>query len=335
MIKKKVLIVCNESLLRDLIVFTLEKLQCEIELVDNPKDAVKKMESDDYNIVVIGENKGTVVKSKLAEIIYNKSKRKPQIVIFKRINETIPKEFYLTVINKPTFHEALLEVAEKEGIQTTHMHQLEHIDLSNYIKLPHFKKVNIVSFFKSLKGNMKFHIKNEKEEILGFTMGADIFILKSTLDNIYDIMLLENIEVSTEPLNLNEFLSLTLDTKTFKSNLRDFIINCVDNINNKEKLLEIIPEKDSIVTLKAPSYIVKQINIIKENIDIDKLNSPESNLTVGNITENGTNIDKFKALVCMYILNMIEIEKPTSPSKYDVKIKKSFLKKIIDKIRGL
>ncbi len=335
MIKKKVLIICNESLLRDLIVFTLEKLQCEVELVDNPRDAVKKIEFENYNIVVIGENKGTVVKSKLAEIIYNKSKIKPQVVIFKRINETIPKEFYLTTINKPTFHEALLEVAEKEGIQTTHMHQLEHIDLSNYIKLPHFKKTNIVNFFKNLKGNIKFHIKSEKEEILGFTMGADIFILKSTLDNIHDILLLENIETSTEPLNLNEFLSLTLDTKTFKSNLRDFIINCVDNINNKEKLLEIIPEKDSIVTLKAPSYIVKQINKIKENIDIDKLNSPESNFSVGNITENGLNIDKFKALVCMYILNMIEIEKPASSSKYDVKIKKSFLKKIIDRIRGL
>ncbi len=335
MIKKKVLIVCNEALLRDLIIFTLEKLQCEVELVDNPKDAVKRIESDNYNIVVIGDNKGTVVKSKLAEIIYNKCKRKPQIVIFKRINETIPKEFYLTVINKPTFHEALLEVAEKEGIQTTHMHQLEHIDLSNYIKLPHFRKTNIVKFFKNLKGNLKFHIRNEKEEILGFTMGADIFILKSTLDNIHSILLLENVETSTEPLNLNEFLSLTLDTKTFKSNLRDFIINCVDNINDKEKLLEIMPERDSIVTLKAPSYIVKQIDIIKENIDIDKLNTPENNLTINDIIENGENINKLKALICMHILNMIEIEQPASPSKYDVKIKKSFLKKIIDRIRGL
>jgi len=333
MAKKKALVLCNETLLSDLVVFTLEKLLCDVDLVDNPKDAVNKIESEDYNIVVIGENRGTVVKSKLAEIVYNKAKRKPHIVIFKKVGETIPKEFYLTIIPRPNFHEALLEVVEKEGVTAPQIYQMEHVDLSNYIKFPHFKKTNIFNFLKELKGNVKFHIKNS-DEILGFTMGADIFILRSTLNNIYDLLSLNEVEIAKETLNLNEFLSLTLDTKTFKSNLRDFIVNCIINTNDKNLLLTFLPKKESIATLKAPTYIVKQVDLINENVDIEKLQS-NNHTTIEDLIGTAGDINKIKAVVCMYALNMIDIEEPISNKKYDVKIKKSFLKKIIDKIRGL
>ncbi len=335
MAKKKALVLCNETLLSDLVVFTLEKLLCDVDLVDNPKDAVSKIESQDYNIVVIGENKGTVVKSKLAEIIYNKAKRKPHIVIFKKVGETIPKEFYLTIIPRPNFHEALLEVVEKEGAIATQIYQMEHVDLSNYIKFPHFKKTNIFNFLKELKGNAKFHIKSKNHEILGFTMGADIFILKSTLNNIYDMLSLNEVEVAKETLNLNEFLSLTLDTKTFKSNLRDFIVNCINNTNDKDLLLTFLPKKESIVTLKAPTYIVRQVDLINQNIDIGKLQNDQNHTTIEDLIGTDGDLNKIKAVVCMYALNMIDTEEPVSSKKYDVKIKKSFLKKIIDKIRGL
>ncbi len=336
MAKKKALVLCNETLLSDLVVFTLEKLLCDVDLVDNPKDAVNKIESEDYNIVVIGENKGTVVKSKLAEIIYNKAKRKPHIVIFKKVGETIPKEFYLTIIPRPNFHEELLEVVEKEGAVPTQIYQMEHIDLSNYIKFPHFKKTNIFNFLKELKGNVKFHIKNNKHEILGFTMGADIFILKSTLNNIYDMLNLNEVEIAKETLNLNEFLSLTLDTKTFKSNLRDFIVNCIINTNDRNLLLSFLPKKESIVTLKAPTYIVRQVDLINQNIEIEKLQNNHNHTTIEDLIGGiEPDLNKIKAVVCMYALNMIDTEEPVASKKYDVKIKKSFLKKIIDKIRGL
>ena len=333
--KRIALLVCNEGLFTDITKYTLEKMLCEVEIVDNPRDAVNRVESNNYTIVLIGENKGTVVKHKLAEIIYNKSVRKPHIVIFKKAGEAIPKEFYITVIPIPNFHEVLLEVLEREGLSVKQVYQLDHIDLSSYIKFPNFKRMKIVDFFKNLKGNVKFHIKNENNEILGFTMGADIFVLRSTLDNLYSILYLHDIEVAIEPLSLNEFLSLTLDTKTFKSNFRDFIVSSISNLNDKGKLLSILPQENSIVTLKAPPYIVKQIDIINQNINIDKLHASETHYTIEDLINGRHDLNKIKALACMYILNMIDAEKPIASKKYDVKIKKSFLKKIIDKIRGL
>jgi len=331
---KKALIVCKENLLSEIVAYTLKKLSCSVDIVDNPKDAVNRVEKENYSIIVIGNNNGTIVKHKLAEIIYNKSLGRPDIVIFKEQGEIIPKTHYLKILNKPTFYKTFIEILQKESPTIRQLYYQEESSLSNFIKIPNFKKTDVASFFKNLKGNIKFHIKTEEHEILGFTMGADIFILKSTLNNIYDILSLKNTEVATEPLSLNEFLSLTLDTKTLKINFRDFIVNCISNIKNKDELLSMLPDKKSMVTLKAPVYIVKQIDLINNNINIEKLHS-NPNTTIEELTKDGDNIDKIKAVVCMYILNMIDVEKPIESKKYDVKIKKSFLKKIIDKIRGL
>ncbi len=331
---KRALIICKETLLSDIVSYTLKKLSCSVDVVDNPKDAVSNVEKEDYSLIVIGNNNGTIVKHKLAEIIYNKSNRKPDIVIFKEPGEIIPKAYYLKILNKPTFHKTFIEILQKENPSVSQIYSSEESGLVNYIKIPNFKKTDVASFLKSLKGNVKFHIRSDNDEVLGFTMGADIFILKSTLNNIYDILLLKNTEIATEPLTLNEFLSLTLDTKTFKLNYREFIVNCVNNINNKEELLAMLPDKKSMVTLKAPVYIVKQIDIINNNINIEKLHS-NPNITIEELIQGENELEKIKAIVCMHLLNMIEIEKPLETKKYDVKIKKSFLKKIIDKIRGL
>ncbi len=332
--EKKVLIICKEGLLSEIISYTLKKLSCTVDIVDNPKDGVNKVENENYSIIVIGNNNGTIVKHKLAEIIYNKSIGRPNIVIFKEQGEIIPKAHYLKILDRPTFYKTFIEILQKESPTIRDIYSSEEASLSNFIKIPNFKKTDVASFFKNLKGNIKFHIRNEGDEVLGFTMGADIFILKSSLDNIYDILALKNTEIATEPLSLNEFLSLTLDTKTFKLNFRDFIVNCINNISNKDELLSMLPDKKSMVTLKAPVYIVKQIDLINDNINIEKLHS-NPNITIEELIKEGNDLDKVKAVVCMYLLNMIDIEKPIESKKYDVKIKKSFLKKIIDKIRGL
>lgn len=331
---KKALIVCKESLLSEIVAYTLKKLSCSVDMVDNPKDAVSKAEKENYFIIVIGNNNGTIVKHKLAEIIYNKSLGRPNVVIFKEQGEIIPKAHYLKILDKPDFYKTFIEILQKESPAIRQIYSPEESNLSNFIKIPNFKKTDVASFFKHLKGNVKFHIRTDEHEILGFTMGADIFILKSTLNNIYDILTLKNTEIATEPLSLNEFLSLTLDTKTFKINFRDFIVNCINNINNKDELLSMLPDKKSMVTLKAPVYIVKQIDLINDNINIEKLHS-NPNTTIEELIKEDDNLEKTKAVVCMYMLNMIDIEKPIESKKYDVKIKKSFLKKIIDKIRGL
>ncbi len=333
--KKKALIISSESLFSDIISFTLEKLLCEADVVENPKDAVNKIEQSHYDLIVISDNNGTIVKAKLAEILYNKASIKPHIIIFKKAGEMIPKEFFITVIQKPNFHDQLAKVVEKLGLQIESLYRHEKVDLANFIKVGHFKEANIFDFFKNLKGNLKFHIKSGSYEVLGFIMGTDIFILHSTLGNIYDILTLENVKVATEPMNLNEFLSMTLEAKTFKSNLRDFLVNAVSQISDAGKLLSFLPDKNFIVSLRAPTYIIKQVDIIENNINVDKLKSDDSATTIGDLLEGSADINKLKALVCMYILNMIGVEKPVASGKYDVKIKRSFLKKIIDKIRGL
>ncbi|WP_025270157.1 response regulator [Hippea sp. KM1] len=333
--EKRALVVCDDPILNDIIRFFFEKLSYRAEVVDNPKDAVTKIENSNFPVVVIGKNKGTIVKPKLAEILYSKAMQKPHIIIFKEPGEVVPKEFYMTPIPKPTFAEEIIRTLNKEGIEIQTNYNLDEIDLDSFIGNPIYRECDIFNFLKSLKGNTKFIIKNGESKLYGLTMGTDLYIVSSDLEEPYDIIGLKNVEIASEPLNLNEFLSMPLSNKVFKTNLREFVVKAIDKINDKDLLLSFLPDLDHHIRLKAPAYILKQIDLITDNLDIDRIASKEDSVSVREITENGSNLSKAKAVVCMYLLNMIELKEPSANKKFDVKIKKSFLKKIIDKIRGL
>ncbi|AEA34000.1 response regulator [Hippea maritima] len=334
MSEKRVLIVCDEAILNDIIKFFFEKMSYKVDMVDNPKDAVNKVETFNYQLLIIGKNKGTIVKPKLADILYSKASHKPHIIVFKDPGEIIPKEFYITPIPRPTFIQDIMKVLEKEGIKVQNGYSKEEINLENFIENPNYRQTSTFDFFKNLKGNIKFIIKKGNSRLLGLTMGTDLYIISSDLEEPYDIIKLKNTEIAYEPLNLNEFLSMPL-SKVFKANFREFIVKAIDRINDKNLLLSFLPKLDYYIKLKAPVYVLKQIDLIVENIDIDRISSKDENITLRDAIENGSSLSKVKAVVCMYILNMIDIEENIESNKFDVKIKKSFLKKIIDKIRGL
>ena len=329
----KVLIVCDDIFFTDIICTIFKKINYEIDIVDNPKDAVEMVEKNNYNVIVISSNKGSIVKSKLAEILYNKAKVKPAgILIFKEPGEIVHEDSYIISFLKPNFHTQIIKTLEKLGIQSQIKIKTDNFDAEKFVKAATFISNRIDSFFKHLKGNKKFILKANSNSLIGFTMGADLYILESTFKDPYSIFEHLNIEVAIESLNISEFLELPIDGTTFKVNLRDFIIKAIEQINDKELLSKIIPSGNFTISIKAPKYIINQIDLIAKNIAIDDINSGK---TIDELTDNKNDVNKLKAIACMYLLNMIDFEEIKKPQKYDVKIKKSFLRKIIDKIRGL
>ncbi|WP_035588936.1 response regulator [Hippea jasoniae] len=330
---QKVLIVCDDVFFTDIMCIIFKKINYETEIVDNPKDAVEKIEKINFHVVVIGSNKGSVVKSKLAEILYNKAKVKPiAVLIFKDPGEIVPEDSYIISFLKPNFHTQIIKTLERLGLEAKLKIKTSNFKAEDFVKSATFTTTQIDAFFKNLKGNQKFIIKANSDSIIGFTMGTDLYILESTFADPYSIFEYLNIEVAIEPLNISEFLSLPIDSKTFKINLRDFIIKAVEKINNKDILDKIIPLGNYTINIKAPKYIISQIELIAKNIAMDETINGK---TIDELTDNKNDIEKLKAVACMYLLNMVEFEEVKKSQKYDVKIKKSFLRKIIDKIRGL
>lgn len=334
--KKKALVICEEAIVGEIIEFMLEKLSYDAEIVDTPKDAVSKIESDKYDLIIIGKNKGTIVKHKLAEILYTKALVKPNlIIIYKEPGEVIPKEPYLTVLPKPTFYDEFIDALDKAGLKPTLPLQAAKIDIEDFVKASTEQIKPIHEFFKGLKGNIKFSIKAGDLRVVGFTMGTDLYLIYSDLENPYSLLSIGVVKVMTEQLNLSEFLNFPIDSNTFKINIRDFIVKSIEDIEDKAKLLSFLPEEDATVIVKAPAYVLKQIELIDKNINVDELIENSNSITFRDVLEDKSNIDKIKAVACMYLLNMIEGGTNQTKKKYDVKIKKSFLKKIIEKIRGL
>ncbi|WP_022669948.1 response regulator [Hippea alviniae] len=333
--KKKALIVCEEVIINELVEFMLEKLSYDAEVVDNPKDAVSKIESEKYDVVIVGKNKGTIVKPKLADILYTKAISKPYIIIYKEPGEIIPQEPYLAILPKPTFHQDLIDALDKAGLKPSLPLQATKIDINDFVKSNAYYLKPIHEFFRGLKGNIKFSIKTGDLKVVGFTMGTDFYLIYSDLENPYSLLSIGTVNVATEPLNLNEFLNFPIDSNTFKINIRDFIVKSIENIDDRAKLLSFLPEESAVIVVKAPAYILKQIELIDKNIDVDELIERNKDITFGDILSDKNDTAKIRAVACMYLLNMIDGDISISKKKYDVKIKKSFLKKIIEKIRGL
>lgn len=341
--KDKVLLILEEALLIDILKTIFGQIGYEIDVIDSPREAVDKIVKEHYEIIVIGRNKGTVVKNKLADILYEKSKnRKPHIIIIKEPGDMIPNVNHISIVNYPTFHKAILNSIPASSERSIKIHNLlknSDFNIDNFIKNKDYKDVNVAEFFKNIKGNIKFEFLSEDKKIVGFVMNGELYILYSDIDDPYDIFLIKNPKVATTYIDIAEFLSLQIDNNVFKINVKDFIIKSLNKVYDQNLLLSLLPSGDKIVVLKAPVYILKQCDFVESNFKIEWLESKSGEITLREMSHQSGeySVNKLRAVVAMFILNMIELkdDKTNTDSKFDVKIKKSFLKKIMDKIRGL
>ncbi len=339
--EKTALFVMDDELLVNILKLIFKEIDYEVQAVKTPKEAIENVTKEVFYIVVIGKNESTIVKSRLADIIYEKAlKPKPHIIIVREPGDMIYKADYITTIKHPTFHQELLKsislIDENKKIKQILYGSKQIVD--NFIKSDEFSQTTPSEFFKNMKGNQKFEIRAENKRMIGFVMSGEIYVLFSDFQDPYGTFTLDSIEAVKEDLKIPEFLSLQLGNNVFKINFKEFIYKSLERIYDKDKLLSFVPSVDKTIEVKAPSYILEQCSFIKNNFDIKWLESKSEDITFEEILkENKYDLSKVRALVAMYILGIIELSKEGSTvnTQFDVKIKKSFLKKIIDKIRGL
>ncbi len=339
--KKAALFVLEDELLVNILKLIFKEIDYDVVTAKTPKEAIDKTTKQIFNIVVIGKNESTIVKSRLADIIYEKApKPKPHVIIIREPGDMIYRADYITTIRHPSFHQELLKsisvIDENKKIKQILYGSSEVID--NFIKTEEFVKTSPSAFFKNIKGNQKFEIRVDNKRMVGFVMSGEIYVLYSDFQDPYGVFLWDSIEAVKEDLKIPEFLSLQLGNDVFKINFREFIFKSLERIYDKDRLLSFVPSTNRIIEIRAPSYILEQCDFIKNNFDVKWLESQNGEVSFDDILkEYKYDLGKVRALVAMYILGIIELSKNSSTveTQFDVKIKKSFLKKIIDKIRGL
>ncbi len=337
--RKKALVLLTDRLLVNIMRTILESVGFDVIQAETPKEAVSFVGSEKYNVVFIGRHEGTVVKNKLADIIYEKAlSPKPHIVIMREPGDLVHRDVHVSVIKHPTFHHEVLEsVASVDG-RPGDVPQFSRSELADsFIRFKHFVKLDIVKLFRNLKGNRKFEIRAEGKRVVGFTMNGEIYVLYSDLDDPYSLINFSILEMATEEMKIAEFLSLQLGPDVFKVGIKEFVFKSFEKVSQRERLLSFIPSEESRIEVKAPKYVLNQCYFIKSNFDVDWLESKSGRITVAEATKNSQDLSRLRAIVAMYVLGMIELttEEQEVKTKFDVKIRKSFLKKIIDKIRGL
>lgn len=339
--EKKALLILNDEFFADVLKFIFEKIDYEVIVVSSPKQAIEQIGNQGFSIIVVGRNEGTVVKSKLADILYEKSPSpKPHIIVMKEPGDMVYKSEFTTIIKYPVFFHDLLQsvsFADDSNKVKKLLHGNKTVG-DNFIKNRTYTTCDIGVFVRKLKGNRKFEIKCENKKIVGFVMSGELYIIHSDLENPYAILSCKEADVVKEDLEIQEFLSLNLGSDIFKVNLRDFVITSLQKIYDKDRLLAFVPSLNKIIMVKAPRYILEQSFFIKSNFDTKWLEHKSGKISIDDILrEYRYDMNKIRAIVAMYLLGMIDLTENESEinTKFDVKIKKSFLKKIMDKIRGL
>ncbi len=347
--EKQALFVLDDEILAELFKTIFNRVDYKVTVVETTKDAIEEIIKSTYSIILIGSNKGSVVKNKLADILYDKAFGfKPHIIIIKEPGDIIYKSDHITFIRRPSFHQELLKslsiIDENKKIKQMLDGDNTVNIAENFIKNKNFKPYKPINFFKHIKGNKKFEILHNNDKIIGFLINNEIHILLSDLENPYSLLSFDNIDVAIEDFEIAEFLSLKTDDKLFKQSFREFLLKSLERINDENKLLSFLGSSDKVISIKAPRYILQQCRIIDANFNLDWLESQNKKITIREIVERYPNdISKLKTIVAMYLLNMIELldvhihtdDIAPKEEKFDVDIKKSLLQKIMDKIRGL
>ncbi len=343
--EKKALFVLEDEMLATIFKVLFEKVGYKTYIVNSPKDAVEEITKSTYAIVLIGKNRGSIVKSKLADILYDKAFGfKPHIIIVKEPGDIVYSTDHITFIRKPSFHQDLLKslsiIDENSKIKEMLNSSRDVNVADNFLKNKNYEVKQVSQFLKWLKGNKKFELICSEKKIVGFLMSNEIYILHSDFDNPYSVLSCKKAEIATEEFEIAEFLSLKLGEETFKTTYRKFILKSIESLKQEKDILHILPHTDSIISIKAPRYVLQQCKIVDMNFNIDWLESHNKKTTLKDIMHKyDGDIIKLKTIAAMYLLNMIEFSKITSHNnqqpKFDVTIKKSLLEKIMDKIRGL
>ena len=339
--KKLALFILEDKLLVNILKLIFEEIEYEVRVAKTPKEAIENVAKEIFYVVVIGKNESTIVKSKLADIIYERSlKPKPYIIVIREPGDMIYKTDYVSVIKHPTFHQDLLKqisiIDENKKIKQILYGNKDIVD--DFIKSNKHFEINVIDFFKTLKGNQKFELAFNGKRIIGFIMNGELYILYSDLQDPYSVFSLGVVRVIKEDMKIPEFLSLQLGGDVFKISFREFVFKSLEKLYDKDKLLALIPSTNKIIDVKAPTYVLEQCSFVKSNFDARWLESKSGEISVDDILKKYRyDLDKLRAIVAMYILGIIELKSDAAVvnTQFDVKIKKSFLKKIIDKIRGL
>ncbi len=336
--KKKALILLNDRVLIAILRVILDEFGFEEVVVGVPKDAVSRVSEESFAVVFIGRHEGTVLKNKLAEIIYEKAALpKPHIIVLKEPGDLVRNSEYITVLRYPTFHSEVLDIISglSQGEKKPRSYVSEEL-VENFLKFKYYEKRRVDDIFRSLKGNKKFEAKIGDKKIVGFVMNGEVYVIYSDIDP-YTIFKYREIDVVSDNMQISEFLSLQLGPDVFRLGLRDFVYKALEKITDTEYLASFLPPLSSTVEVKAPKYVLNQCHFIKAYFDVDWLEKNSGKITFEDLVRNRQDLGRLRSVVAMYILGMIDAMKDEHvvSSKYDVKIKKSFLRKIIDKIRGL
>ncbi len=334
----KVLIILNDSLLARVLELIFAEHNFEVDIVDNPQSALSLIADYKYPLIVIGDNRSVITKNKLAALILDKyDEHKPDIVIFKRSTENVFPYRHVTIFSYPKLHDNIASV-----INSVDIHPAEEKPGPNtIIKNKKYEPIdNLGDFFHTLKGNLKMDFLADGKRINGFIMGNEFYFIYCEFDKPSDLFFAKDISVAREKLDLSDIISI--DSKKFnKESVSCFIKNGINDIRDKDYFLSLLPKNKERIVIKAPQNIIRRLPMISKIESFEDIFFRNDNLTFGYLKKQyNESVDILRAIAYMYMLKMIDFEElqpedEYTNKKFDVKIKKGFLRKIMDKIKGL
>ncbi len=332
---KRALIILSDHLLTEILKIILSKLNISVDSTEEFKEALPLIEEYKYHLIIVGENKSLIAKNKMGEIILEKHTHHiPHIIMLKKEGEYIASHKNITTMNYPTLHKELTSIINHLNSQT----KQQTLTPKTLIKNRYYRPVmNIAEFFHKLRGNKKIDFRSDEKQLNTILLGGKFYVIHSDFENETEIFTAPRLEASEEDLDIIELVSINLKTLPQHAS-KDLIKKGLNRINSPNALWSLLPEDKPFGVVKAPNYILKdclpdynaqeiQSLIYSKTIDLTSLKEQYKD-----------NTELARALVCMYMTNMMEISKDAdeiASSKYEVKIKKSLLRKILDKIRGL
>lgn len=329
---KKAYLILDDNLLARLLQYLLTSEGWTVEWVDDPRQM--KDEILNYNFILIGNHKGITTKVKLAEAFLEKINNgnlmpgviKPSILILKDESDIIPNGRDIIAIQTPLFHNEIFSVISNIDSK---LKTLEKISLEN------FKEVNLGEFLNSIRSNQKISFLVGNKQLKIIIIGSEINFLHSDFDNYYDIFQYPHLYISQDIIDISDLSNIS-NENTPRLSLKNFIWEGIKNITNKDHLLELLPKDRNIVNVKAPLYAARGALLPGSSLDVEWLIN-NSDMSIDKIMRR-YNYDNrvLQNIVIMYMLRIIDLSSDQDAVvKFDVKIKKGVLHKILDKIRGL
>ncbi len=329
---KKAYLIMDDDLLVKILQFMLSTDSWSVDWVDDPRNI--KEEISNYNLIVIGNHKGIATKAKLAEAFLEKinasnsdqSFFKPSIVILKDENDIVPNSKEVLTIAYPSFHKEIFTAISNINNK---LKTLEKISLDNY------DEVRLGEFLNSIRSNQKISFFAGNKQLTVLIIGSELNFLHSDFDNLYDIFKYPTLYVSQDIIDISDLSNISNENTT-RLSLKNFIWEGIKNIYDRNHLMSLLPKDRNIINVKAPLYALKSSLLPGTILDPEWLIN-NSGISIDKILRKYSyDIKALQDIVVLYLLRVIDLSSDQDAiHKFDVKIKKSVLHKILDKIRGL